>query len=63
MESQSAMVAAIAHIGPPPPSKAQVRPHFSEWGLLLCGSSSTGSSTGQLKLGAGELRFRGGVSR
>jgi len=39
------------------------QPHFSEWGLLLLGGASTGSSTGPGSAGAGDLRIRGGVRR
>lgn len=54
---------SAVQIRPPPPSNTQVRPHFSEWGLLLLGGASTGSSTGPGSAGAGDLRIRGGVRR
>src|SRR5690606_4994715 len=37
---------------PPPPTKMQVRPHFSEWGLLLCPGASTVFSTVRRAFGA-----------
>ena len=37
-------VAVKAQLRPPPPSNMQVRPHFSEWGLLLSVGASTGFS-------------------
>jgi hypothetical protein len=32
---------------PPPPTNQQVRPHFSEWGLLLFGAALDRASPGQ----------------